>query len=75
MAQVIRHIENKLLKVLDFSPVVYLNGPRQAGKSTLVQKISKKDFPAEYVSFDSITQMSSLRPSTPGRIPRISDPI
>lgn len=63
MVQVIRHIESKLLKVLDFSPIVYLNGPRQAGKSTLVQKISKKDFPAEYVSFDSITQMSAAASS------------
>ena len=59
MTQVNRHIQSKLLKVLDFSPIVYLNGPRQAGKSTLVQKISKEDFPAEYVTFDSITQMSA----------------
>jgi uncharacterized protein len=59
MPKISRQIQEKLLKALDFSPIVYLNGPRQAGKSTLVQKISKKDFPAEYVTFDSVTQMSA----------------
>ena len=38
MAYINRHIQAELLKALDISPVVFLNGPRQAGKSTLVQK-------------------------------------
>jgi len=59
MEHINRHIRNKLLKALDVSPVVFLNGPRQAGKSTLVQRISKEDFPAEYVTFDSTTQMAA----------------
>lgn len=57
MAHINRHIRSKLIKALDFSPVVFLNGPRQAGKSTLVQNISKEECPAEYVTFDSTTQM------------------
>ena len=59
MAHIKRHIRNKLMKALDVSPVVFLNGPRQAGKSTLVQKLSKEEFPAEYVTFDSATQMAA----------------
>ncbi len=59
MRHINRHIQNKLLKALGGSPVVFLNGPRQAGKSTLVQRISKEDFPAEYVTFDSTTQMAA----------------
>lgn len=59
MKHINRHIRNKLLKALDVSPVVFLNGPRQAGKSTLVQAIAKKEYPAEYVTFDSTTQMAA----------------
>jgi predicted AAA+ superfamily ATPase len=47
------------LEALEANPVVFLNGPRQAGKSTLVQHIAKKDFPAEYVTFDNATQMAA----------------
>lgn len=57
MVHINRHIKNKLLKALGVSPVVFLNGPRQAGKSTLVQGIAKAEYPAEYVTFDSTTQM------------------
>ena len=59
MAHINRHIRSKLLKALEVSPVVFLNGPRQAGKSTLVQAIAKKEYPAEYVTFDSTTQMAA----------------
>lgn len=59
MKYINRQISNKLLKALDVSPVVFLNGPRQAGKSTLVQAIAKKEYPAEYVTFDSTTQMAA----------------
>ena len=43
MAYIKRHIRNKLLKALEVSPVVFLNGPRQAGKSTLVQAVAEKE--------------------------------
>ncbi|MCF6343787.1 MAG: ATP-binding protein [Devosiaceae bacterium] len=59
MKHINRHIKNKLLAALEVSPIVFLNGPRQAGKTTLVQGLSKKDFPAEYVTFDSVTQMAA----------------
>lgn len=59
MAHIKRHLKNKLLAALNASPVVFLNGPRQAGKSTLVKEIAKKDFPAEYVTFDSTTQIAA----------------
>ena len=59
MSHIKRHTRHRLLKALNVSPVVFLNGPRQAGKSTLVQSIAKKDYPAEYVTFDSTTQMAA----------------
>jgi len=59
MKYIDRHISNQLLTTLNMSPVTFLNGPRQAGKSTLVQNIAKKQFPAEYVTFDSTVQMAA----------------
>lgn len=63
MTYINRHIRSKILKALDVSPVVFLNGPRQAGKSTLVQALAKAEYPAEYVTFDSTTQMAAAAAS------------
>lgn len=56
-----KYIERKLVANVLFSlknsPVVLLNGARQTGKSTLVKKLAQSDFPAEYITFDSATQM------------------
>ena len=39
--------------------MVYVNGPRQGGKSTLVQKLAFKEWPAEYVTFDEATPLGA----------------
>ncbi|WP_421944675.1 ATP-binding protein [Pedobacter sp.] len=58
-----RFIIDKLKIALKVSPVVYLNGPRQAGKSTLVLTSSKVLWPEEekvnYITFDRPTQMAA----------------
>lgn len=54
-----RNLTENLLFALKNHPVVFLNGPRQSGKSTLVRKLSTTDFPAEYVTFDNATQMAA----------------
>lgn len=59
MEHINRHIRKKLLQILGASPVVFLNGPRQSGKSTLVQAMAKEEYPAEYVSFDNPMQMAT----------------
>ena len=59
MKHIPRAIESLLLQALRQSPIVFLNGPRQAGKSTLVRALPKREFPAEYVTFDSATQMAA----------------
>lgn len=54
-----RRMNIKVLEALKISPVVYLNGPRQSGKSTLAQDIIKHNYwTAEYITFDSPTQMA-----------------
>ena len=61
-----RFIINKIFDALKVSPVVFLNGARQAGKSTLVQNlVSKSDpsanfnLPSTYISLDRAVQMAS----------------
>lgn len=58
-----RHIISRLRQAMDTSPVVFLNGPRQAGKSTLVHQMiddpGTGHAPARYVSFDKPTVMAS----------------
>jgi predicted AAA+ superfamily ATPase len=52
-----RKLSTCILAALQGSPVVYVNGPRQAGKSTLVRKLAAKEWPAEYVTFDEATML------------------
>jgi len=58
-----RKMMSKISDALQVSPIVFVNGPRQAGKSTLVQalakKISHKKSPIEYLSFDKPVQMAA----------------
>ena len=56
MSYIERHIKQTLLTALKVHPVVFLSGPRQAGKSTLVEQLAHDEFSAEYVSFDNPTQ-------------------
>jgi len=37
-----RHIKDRLMDLLNDFRIVYLTGPRQAGKSTLVRDIAKE---------------------------------
>lgn len=65
-----RHITPRLLAALQVTPIVFLNGARQSGKSTLVQslrhEIGDKDAPAAYVSFDRPTQMAAAATAPEG---------
>lgn len=63
MHQIPRKLLPEILYSLGVSPVVFINGPRQAGKTTLVQKLSHEEFPAGYVTFDNATQMAAAATS------------
>ena len=45
-------------------PVVYIAGPRQSGKTTLVQQIARSEHPAHYITFDD-SQMRSAAQRDP----------
>lgn len=54
-----RQLSKVALDALQGFPVVFVNGPRQAGKSTLVQSLAVKKWPAEYVTFDEATMLGA----------------
>lgn len=54
-----RFLEKKVLESLKTSPIVFLNGPRQSGKSTLVSYLSEEKFKATYITLDHSTQMAA----------------
>lgn len=54
-----RKLGKNILDALPAFPVVYVNGPRQAGKSTLVRKLAARQWPADYVTFDEATMLGA----------------
>ncbi|MBW0176666.1 ATP-binding protein [Sediminibacterium sp.] len=58
-----RHINTRIKQTLKNHPIVFLNGARQTGKSTLVKtmaaEIGTHGKPAQYVTFDRPTQMAA----------------
>lgn len=52
MKPIQRALQDRILEVLSSFPVIYINGPRQAGKTTLVGELLSQDFPARFITFD-----------------------
>ena len=70
-----RKLSEKVLFSLENSPVVFLNGPRQSGKTTLVRELARNDYPAEYVSFDNVTHMEGAYVSPEAFLSRRRGPV
>jgi adenylate kinase family enzyme len=54
-----RQLSQRVMHALKGFPVVFVNGPRQAGKSTFVQSLTARKWPAEYVTFDEATMLGA----------------
>ena len=54
MQYIDRFIHDKVVDSLSTFPVVYIAGPRQSGKTTLVKRISQRTHKANYVTFDHL---------------------
>jgi predicted AAA+ superfamily ATPase len=48
------------------TPVVLINGPRQAGKSTLARALIEAGFDADYVTLDDAVALAAARADAPG---------
>lgn len=54
-----RTLQKELESIISSRPVVYLKGPRQVGKSTLVQNLKLEN--TQYISFDSPITLESAK--------------
>ncbi|MCX8090459.1 MAG: ATP-binding protein [Verrucomicrobiae bacterium] len=54
-----RHLTPRLLAALADTPVVFLQGPRQAGKSTLVQSLQSHGHAASYLTLDDAATLAA----------------
>ncbi len=70
-----RKITPKILDALNDTPVVFLNGARQTGKSTLVQWIAKHKYPAQYISLDDLNILATIKESPQTFLNSIRGPI
>lgn len=57
MKAIHRTLEARILESLQFFPVVYINGPRQAGKTTLARELL--NFPARFITFDDTLERAA----------------
>ena len=56
-----RSIEEKIARFLKSFPTVYIGGPRQSGKTTLVRQLAKTRHPAQYITFDDLQFRSAVK--------------
>ena len=70
-----RFVLNNILEALADTPVIFLRGARQTGKSTLVQMIANGPYPARYVTLDNAGILSAAGADPTGFIAGIEKPV
>ncbi|HUT58236.1 MAG TPA: ATP-binding protein [Phycisphaerae bacterium] len=70
-----RNVSARVLEALGDSPVVFLHGARQTGKSTLVQHLVSTDHPARYITFDDPTALGAAAADPTGFVAGLDGPI
>lgn len=69
-----RHLAPALLEALSDSPVVFLNGARQTGKSTLTQTLAAGPHPARYLTLDDMGVRSAAKNDPQGFLAGLDGP-
>lgn len=69
-----RQLTPSVLDALNDTPIVYIQGARQTGKSTLVQAVASGPCPATYYSLDFATVLSATQGDPEGFIAGLSGP-
>ena len=75
MKTIARAITPRLLTALGDTPAVMLVGPRQAGKSTLVQSLATGPHAARYLSLDDLRTLDAARRDPVGLIESADGPL
>jgi uncharacterized protein len=70
-----RAVTPRLLAALGDTPAVMLVGPRQAGKSTLVQGLASSSHPARYLNLDDLRTLDAARRDPVGLIESAEGPL
>lgn len=70
-----RSILSNILDALSDTPVVFLRGARQTGKSTLVRLIADGPYPARYLTLDNAVVLSAASTDPAGFIAGIEKPL
>ena len=70
-----RHATDALLDALRDTPVVYLQGARQTGKSTLVRAIAEREHPARYLTLDTAAVLAAALNNPEGFIAGLERPV
>ncbi|NUN09697.1 MAG: ATP-binding protein [Ignavibacteriaceae bacterium] len=56
-----RHITPKIHLALKHRPIVYIQGGRQTGKSTLARNLLSRNYKAEYISLDDLALLAVVK--------------
>lgn len=70
-----RHLGPALMESLDDSPVVFIQGARQTGKSTLAQSLAPLGYPARYLTLDDMAVMSAAESDPQGFVAGLDGPV
>ena len=70
-----RQITSRLLAALKDTPVVYLQGARQSGKSTLFQEIARTHHPARWLTLDQGAARAAAQNDPEGFIAGLESPV
>ncbi len=70
-----RHLATEVLAALRDTPVVFIQGARQTGKSTLVQTLAEREHPARYITLDDATVLAAAESDPQGFIAGLDRPV
>ncbi len=70
-----RHATGSLLGALADTPVVYLQGARQTGKSTLVRALAGREHPASYLTLDTAAVLAAATGDPEGFVSGLRLPV
>lgn len=74
-----RTIYTELMEALADTPVVFLRGARQTGKTTLAKKLAEESSGSEtsrqYISLDSATALAGAREDPTGFVQELKKPV
>lgn len=70
-----RNLSHSIREALADRPVVFIHGARQTGKSTLVQSLISRSYPARYLTLDDTTVLAAARTDPDGFVAGLEGPV